>query len=545
MIQQPYMPSFAQMLGDQMAQEAIERALNGQANIAEELKTLEALKKVTKDTAGPSVQRQKVEPILRRGIYMAGQLTQTSVERLSDLLLDDYRKHDNTIIKIAAPDANVVDVHSNRIDVLNIVKKLPAPISEGSNKFTKGNNTINFPKLAHVYDAAVYGPVQRAQVNGMFNWEGNDKNPSLANLARELGMQPPTSNFKPITFDRIKKIQRILLVQLGIKDASAPVKVDHLEILGQSSSNPSYKDLSGSDWKYLVEHYKRTGQKLFENTDACNQDPASTSAVDRLMNFISEYETKWASVTASKDVSEYYQWIDKQLLEIHGQTEEFKALGETRKNQKIRELWFSNENLHMNNMLQKLFGMPQNCAAALLEVHDPVPTKEKTTEQLKKNVHRWLSKIFDGTEGCLGDVVNLCIAMVNPEQAMHQPSAGSDEWDQAQKKVNRALTGDKEALAKLWLPPTFVMDSELDDRLAMVLLVRLRQLRKDKLQIPTNPLRVIVQVGTTGDFTGVEDKMFKKMKEVEELMTFEIMPDERSRNHKAVREQLDLKRLEK
>jgi hypothetical protein len=192
----------------------------------------------------------------------------------------------------------------------------------------------------------------------------------------------------------------------------------------------------------------------------------------------------------------------------------------------------SDESLHTNNILQELFTMPDDCAKALLKANNPV----KPSESLVENGHRWLSKMFDGTEGCIGDVVNLCMAMVYQEQNDKLAGPSSHQWMEAKKQVDLALKGDESALENLWLPPTFVMDSELDDRLAMVLLARLRQLRKQELKIPMNPLKVIVQVGTGENFAGVEDKIYENMKEVEELMTFEIMRDGEAKNSIALRD---------
>jgi hypothetical protein len=230
-------------------------------------------------------------------------------------------------------------------------------------------------------------------------------------------------------------------------------------------------------------------------------------------------------------VSQFYSWVDKKFREIHDPQHKWS-------DQEIRNHWISTESLNIPNILQKLFNMPDACAKALLSPETKYPANPNET--LSENAHQWLSKMFDGTGGCLSDVVNLCMAMVYPDQRDYSALPTSEQWKIAKQQVDLALKGDKSALSKLWLPPTLLMDSELDDRLAMILLVRLRQLRKQKLQMPTNPLRVIVQVGTSEKFEGVEDKIYENMKDVEELVTFEIMRDNEAKNDAALRDYFGL-----
>jgi hypothetical protein len=608
MIQQPYMPSFAQMdkqdvkLGAQIAKDAIQEglALNGQANIAEELKALEALKKVTKDTAGPSVQRQKVakaapsdaessvalqftndvlatalttavgiqkaanvkkiiasttleslhsselnlfdlvegekekikqqrskleaqawlkfnnnidlamnalqekdgvltigdislssdiwkqlvDQHLRSGFFMAGQLTSKSIEKIRDLLSNEYRDHGDTMLKVAAPNANTDVAFLKKLNMNELFENLPWHFKQGTSTFANKDRKIDFPKLIQKYNSLAFGPVQRKEVFAFFNFAADkvNLNPSLTNLASQLGVQPPPAKFAPL-FDMTKldKIGRI--------------------------------------------------EKAAKRIPACF-DAESQESIARINQFTRDYAA-WVDNKKGVDatVEDFYLWIDQQLQKMpkhHGKSSE-----------KIREMWLSNQSLHADYILQTLFNVPIECAEALRQANDPVKEETFEREKLTENAHNWLSKIFDGSKGCLGDVINLCMAMVYPTQQQVDAGPSSEQWRLAKKKVNQALQGDEEALAQLWLPPTFVMDSELDDRLAMVLLVALRKKRQEILKETPSPLRVFVQVGNSAEFEGVRQSISSTMKK-NHLMTFDIMEDAEAKNYKALRAELSL-----
>jgi hypothetical protein len=147
-------------------------------------------------------------------------------------------------------------------------------------------------------------------------------------------------------------------------------------------------------------------------------------------------------------------------------------------------------------------------------------------KSLKQASTRWLVKMFDGTSGCLGDVVNLCLAMVYHEQVEVQAEPTSDMWTQAFTRVQQALTGDQDSLDSLWLPDNMVMDAELDDNLTLVLLAKLRDLHAKKHQTTLQPLKVFVQLGTTIFDKNIVQARFRDS----ELAKFKFFKDPDSKN---------------
>jgi len=168
------------------------------------------------------------------------------------------------------------------------------------------------------------------------------------------------------------------------------------------------------------------------------------------------------------------------------------------------------QNLHFERILPFCFGFEPATAAALA-AHQHTTVDEKTGATEAKSLQewslRWLSKAFGayGPQGCLGDVVNLCLAMQHPA-----PPADSSEaaivaaLGRLQRSMERAAAGDASELAALWLPTHLLQDAESDDTLSWLLLERVRRL------LGAGPLRVMLQLGAEEKLDQVAAHMASK-----------------------------------
>ena len=159
--------------------------------------------------------------------------------------------------------------------------------------------------------------------------------------------------------------------------------------------------------------------------------------------------------------------------------------------------------LHFDHVLTFCFGFDAATAKALREhkheTKDP-KTGEVEVKKLEEFSVRWLSKGLGayGPEGCLGDAVNLTLAMLN-EGSPKDQSEGAlvAALNQMKAIIAEAAAGQPASLAALWLPTHLQHDGESDDTLAWLLLERVcRVLRAPQL-------RVIAQVSTDARLDGV------------------------------------------
>ena len=168
------------------------------------------------------------------------------------------------------------------------------------------------------------------------------------------------------------------------------------------------------------------------------------------------------------------------------------------------------QKLHFDHILPFCFGFePATAAELAAHQHTTVDAKTGATEvkSLQEWSLRWLSKAFGayGPEGCLGDAVNLCLAMQNPA-----PPADSSEaalvaaLGRLQRSMERAAAGDASELAALWLPTHLLHDAESDDTLSWLLLERVRRL------LGAEPLRVMLQLGPEAKLDKVAAHMANK-----------------------------------
>jgi hypothetical protein len=93
---------------------------------------------------------------------------------------------------------------------------------------------------------------------------------------------------------------------------------------------------------------------------------------------------------------------------------------------------------------------------------------------------RWLTKAFRGygPVGCLTDLVNLVYAVLK----MEQPKEASEEavMDAVNRLRDKMKRND---LTDLWIPTHLVHDGESDDALTWLLLQRLHELQKTRMEV--------------------------------------------------------------
>ena len=152
--------------------------------------------------------------------------------------------------------------------------------------------------------------------------------------------------------------------------------------------------------------------------------------------------------------------------------------------------------LHFDHVLTYCFGFEAPTAQAL-RAHKHESTDPKSGEVEVKSLEefsvRWLSKALGayGPIGCLGDAVNLTLAMLHDTEPKDK-SEGTLVGALARVKrlLDEAAGGRPADLAALWRPTHLLHDCESDDILAWLLLERVRRLLRD------TPLHVLAQLGT-------------------------------------------------
>ena len=167
-------------------------------------------------------------------------------------------------------------------------------------------------------------------------------------------------------------------------------------------------------------------------------------------------------------------------------------------------------NLHFEHLLPFCFGFEPATAEALRNhKHSEIDAKtgKEEVKSLQEFSLRWLAKALGayGPEGCLGDAVNLVLAMMYPEE----PSDKSEKalvaaLDSMRKRIEMAEAGDEWALRTLWVPTHFQHDGESDDTLSWLLAVRVCRLRGDE------PLRVLGQMSADPRIDVVADHLASK-----------------------------------
>lgn len=232
----------------------------------------------------------------------------------------------------------------------------------------------------------------------------------------------------------------------------------------------------------------------------CASGP-NASAVERLDRFVTEFEA--LSPAAVPNLTEWHAFIAQHC-----------PVG-----------WEAN--LHFDFILPFCFGFEASTAIAL-RAHKYESTDRKTGEvevaSLEQYAVRWLSKAFGafGPNGCLGDAVNLVLAMQHDEPpASLDNDACVHALQTMRDQIASAAAGQADALRSLWLPTHLQQDGESDDTLAWLLLVRVRQLLKLK-----EPLHVLAQIGTDPRLDTVATLMASK--------GASVFRDTNSRNAEAV-----------
>ena len=166
--------------------------------------------------------------------------------------------------------------------------------------------------------------------------------------------------------------------------------------------------------------------------------------------------------------------------------------------------------LHFDHVLTFCFGFEPDTAAALRahkhEIKDPA-SGEVEVKSLQEWSVRWLSKSLGayGPDGCLGDAVNLALAMLHREQPDDVSEAALvAALTNVRAMLDRAARGQTSDLAACWLPTHMQMDAEADDTLSWLLAERARRL----LQL--EPLRVLCQLGTEPKMDAVASHIASK-----------------------------------
>jgi len=147
-------------------------------------------------------------------------------------------------------------------------------------------------------------------------------------------------------------------------------------------------------------------------------------------------------------------------------------------------------NLHVNEVLTN-FGFQKELG----------PQLRRGEQGIEMNgALRWLSKMFEcyGMAGSMCDVVNLVYAMLGEAPLGRQPPP-----DQVVATVQRfrdlLRNGDPDMLRDLWVPSHFVMDCEMGDTMAWLLLAHVHSLRGSYV-------RVLAQLPVADEFDCLESQ---------------------------------------
>jgi len=134
------------------------------------------------------------------------------------------------------------------------------------------------------------------------------------------------------------------------------------------------------------------------------------------------------------------------------------------------------QKLHFDHLLDN-FGFDKLASDVLRQSKYTYPDGEQMT--FENHAFRWLSKALAayGVEGCLTDVVNLVFAMMGIETKETDEGKVAAHLDHFRDNVLA-----KKDFSKLWVPSYFVMDAEVDDSLAWVILKYVHGARGTTLQ---------------------------------------------------------------
>jgi len=134
------------------------------------------------------------------------------------------------------------------------------------------------------------------------------------------------------------------------------------------------------------------------------------------------------------------------------------------------------QKLHFDNLLDN-FGFDKLASDVLRKEKYTYPDGEQVT--FENHAFRWLSKAFAayGVEGCMTDVVNLAFAMMGVETKEIDEGKVAAYLDHF--RVNVLA---KKEFSNLWVPSYFVMDAEVDDSLAWVILKYVHEARRTTLR---------------------------------------------------------------
>mmetsp|Transcript_23950 Transcript_23950/g.43978 ORF Transcript_23950/g.43978 Transcript_23950/m.43978 type:complete len:376 (+) Transcript_23950:70-1197(+) len=183
------------------------------------------------------------------------------------------------------------------------------------------------------------------------------------------------------------------------------------------------------------------------------------------------------------------------------------------------------DHLHFDKVLQ-LFGMDEESSKKLRET--PAPNGS-TLEQFSV---RWLAKAFTayGPNGCLTDVLNLIFVMMD----MQIKAPRELDIEKAVLDFKGFLScGDISKLMELWLPTTIVMDCEMDDTLALVILLYLHKKLNQGAGDASQKLEVHAQL-PEGDVVDCVEKHLQLVQTRCNDVTVHIFRDEESRNRHEV-----------
>jgi len=138
------------------------------------------------------------------------------------------------------------------------------------------------------------------------------------------------------------------------------------------------------------------------------------------------------------------------------------------------------DQLHFDHVLA-MFGFTKAASDKIRGMTIKVQEKDQEIDvTLEHHALRWLTKAFRGygPVGCLTDMVNLVYAVLK----MEQPKEASEEavMDAVNRLQDKMKRND---LTDLWIPTHLVHDAETDDALTWLLLQRLHELQKTRLEV--------------------------------------------------------------
>jgi hypothetical protein len=170
--------------------------------------------------------------------------------------------------------------------------------------------------------------------------------------------------------------------------------------------------------------------------------------------------------------------------------------------------------LHFDHLLEN-FGFDNEASDVLRKQKHTNPDGEVTFSG--QHALRWLGKAFTayGVEGCMADVVNLIFAMMDIETAEKDESKIAAYVDRFRHDV---LV--KKEFSNLWVPSYFVMDAEVDDSLAWLILKYVHDARR------TN-LKTFVQLP-------IDEEIDEVAAALESLSNVYVFRDPQATNQKAV-----------